>query len=81
MGVQVNTPAAVIAAPAGAPESEKVSVSAGTSTSVAVAVNRSSLPSLTVLLPIQARTGASLADVTVIVTVADSEESTPSPAV
>src|SRR6185503_17850096 len=61
VGVQVNAPPAVIAAPAGAPApSENVSVCAGTSASVAVAVKLNSASSLTVLFPIGARTGAVL---------------------
>src|SRR6185503_18110388 len=59
VGVQVNAPPAVIAAPAGAPApSENVSVCAGTSASVAVAVKLRSASSLTVLFPMAARTGA-----------------------
>src|SRR3990172_643692 len=61
VGVQVNAPPVVIAAPAGAPaSSEKVRVWPA-SGSVAVAVKLRSEPSLTVLLPIAASTGAALA--------------------
>src|SRR3990170_5763947 len=71
VGVQVNAPPAVIAAPAGAPESsEKVSVCAGMSASVAVAVKLRSEPSLTVLLPIAARTGAVLAWSLIVIVIA-----------
>src|SRR3990172_6128453 len=71
VGVQVNAPPAVIAAPAGAPESsEKVSVCAGMSASVAVAVKLRSEPSLTVLLPIAARTGAVLVWSLIVIVIA-----------
>ncbi len=72
VGVQVKTPAEVIAAPAGAPGlSEYVSVFAGRSASVALAVNVSSLPSAIVLLPIGASTGSVRTSITD--TVMDSE--------
>jgi hypothetical protein len=66
LGVQLNTPdAAPIVAPAGAPaSSENVRVLAGISASVAVAVNVSVPPVAADLLPIGARTGATLTSLT-----------------
>src|SRR5262245_14529795 len=62
-----------MAAPAGAPGSRlKVSVLAGTSASVAVAVKVSVLPSLTDLLPMAARIGATLTSLTVMLIVWES---------
>src|SRR2546427_820545 len=68
-GVQLNAPEeAPIVAPAGAPaSSEKVSVFAGMSESVAVAVNVTGVPTVPVLFPIGASTGAEFTSFTVIV--------------
>ncbi len=73
VGVQVNTPPAVMAAPAGAPApSEKVRGWAGRLASVALAVNVSSAPSSTVLSPIAPSSGATFISVTVTVIVSES---------
>src|SRR5204862_1239760 len=68
-GVQLKAPVEpLIVAPAGAPASnENVSVFAGTSPSVAVAVKVTGVPTVPVLFPIAARTGAWFTSVTEIV--------------
>src|SRR5439155_15284910 len=68
-GVQLKAPVEpLIVAPAGAPASnENVSVFAGTSPSVAVAVKVTGVPTVPVLFPIAARTGAWFTSFTVIV--------------
>src|SRR2546423_15070881 len=73
VGVQVKTPLVeLILAPAGAPESRVyVSVWAGTSGSVAETVKLNGFPSVTVLFPIGAITGAAFGPPTVIVIVCE----------
>src|SRR5437762_824616 len=73
VGVQLKAPVEpLIVAPAGAPASnENVSVFAGTSPSVAVAVKVTGVPTVPVLFPIAARTGAWFTSFTVIVIAAD----------
>src|SRR3989442_1015051 len=72
-GVQLTAPEeAPTVAPAGAPaSSEKVSVFAGMSESVAVAVNVTGVPTVPVLFPIGASTGAEFTSFTVIVIAAE----------
>src|SRR2546429_596907 len=69
VGVQEKAPVdAPIVAPAGAPaSSEKVSVFAGTSESVAEAVKVTGVPTVPVLFPIGANTGAEFTSFTVMV--------------
>ena len=67
VGVQVKAPPAVMAAPAGAPPRLKVKVWAGRSASLAPALKESGRVSLTFLIPIAAKTGATLTSDTVTV--------------